>query len=187
MSDVGCSADTRATICESKDLTCLISMAAEMEALFQVESTRGSGNCARSRGLACLSHYTAKTLNPWSAVGLWIIPAPLHFPPSPRAIHLLSSSSLVNIWGLAELRLSPPQSCTLERREAGLHTVHLIFYFCYCQRNMQKSLRCCILNVLVHFLSMLLHTYTEQLFLMDLKCPKSISGTSLVIVFNMCY
>lgn len=146
-----CSADTRAAICESKDHTCLISTAAETEALFQVESTRGSGNCARSRGLACLSGYTAKTLNPWSAVGLWIIPAPLHFPPSPCAIHLLSSSSPVNIRGLAELRLSSPHSCTLESTEAGLHTVHLIFYFCYCQRNMHNGFCCCI-NVLLRFL-----------------------------------
>lgn len=62
--DVACSADTRAAICESKDHTCLISTAAETEALFQVENTRGSGNGARSRGLTCLSDYTAKTLNP---------------------------------------------------------------------------------------------------------------------------
>lgn len=164
-----CSADTRAAVCETKDHTCLISMAAEMEALFQVESTPGSGNGARRHGLASLSRCAAKTLNPWSAVGLWIISAPLHFPPYPRAIHLLSSSSPVNIRGLAELRRSSPQSCSRESRDTGLHTVRLIFYFCYCQRNMHQALRCCILNVLLRFRSMFLHSYKDQLSFLWIK------------------
>lgn len=146
----------------------LVWFPAEMEALFQVESTQGSGNCARSRGLACLSPYPAKTLNPWSAVGLWIIPAP----PTPLpTIPSCNPSSLLVLPCEHQRsgRVVTELSCTLESREAGLHTVRLIFYFCYCQRNMQKALSCRIRNVLLSLLSVFAQLQKATLFLMDLK------------------
>lgn len=166
-----CSADTRAAICESKNHTCLISTAAETEALFQVESTQGSGNCARSHGLACLSGYTAKTLNPWSAVGLWIISAPLRFPLSPCAIHLLSSSSPVNIRGLAELRLSSPPTPAPWRAQKQDFILYTSFSISAIARGICKMvsavvfLMCCYASSA----SMFLHSYREKLSFQRIK------------------
>lgn len=106
-------------------------------------------------------------------------------PPSiPPLAPSSSSSSPVNIRGLAqmsegtvlqscapELRLSTPQSCTLERRKAGLHIICLIFYFCHHQRNMQKGLLCCILNALLHFLSAYAHEPRTTLFPAESSMP----------------
>lgn len=80
-------------------------------------------------------------------------------PPLPRSVFLPILPCEHQRSGTDKRASSPPelwlsaQSCTLEGRKVGLHTMFFIFYFCYCQRNMQKGLLCCILNVMLHFLS----------------------------------
>lgn len=80
-------------------------------------------------------------------------------PPSARSVFLPILPGEHQRSGTDKRASSPPelwlsaQSCTLEGRKAGLHTMFFVFYFCYCQRNMQKGLLCCILNVMLHFLS----------------------------------
>lgn len=91
-------------------------------------------------------------------------------PPLPPTILLLTPSFLLFLpcehqrsgtdeWGdsTLELRLSTPQSCTLESKNAGLHIICFIFYFCCCQRNMHKGLNC------LNSSSPVLHIGKEQL------------------------
>lgn len=86
----------------------------------------------------------------------------------------------------AALLLSAPQSCTLERRKAGLHITCFIFYFCYRQRNMQKGLLCCILNALLHFLSTYAHQPRTTLFLTELSMQNFRLESFFIFFLNFC-